>query len=58
MINFIIISAIVLSIAIGYKTKLNVGLIALAFSYLVGCFVLIIYHNKCNINKLIANQLC
>lgn len=40
MINFIIISAIVAAIAIGYKTKLNVGLIALSFSYLIGCFLL------------------
>lgn len=33
-----IIAAIVISIALGYKTKINIGLFAIVFSYLIGCF--------------------
>jgi len=36
--TFVIISAILLSIAIGYKTKINIGLFAIVFAYLIGCF--------------------
>ncbi len=40
MISLIVILAIVISIALGYKTKINTGLFALAFSYFIGCFIL------------------
>lgn len=33
-----IITAILLSIAIGYKTKINIGFFAIVFAYLIGCF--------------------
>jgi di/tricarboxylate transporter len=36
----IVVSAIVVSIALGYKTKINTGFFAIAFAYLIGCFVL------------------
>jgi len=36
--TFIIIAAILLSIAIGYKTKINIGFFAMVFAYLIGCF--------------------
>ncbi|KGE54283.1 dicarboxylate carrier MatC family protein [Streptococcus pyogenes AA216] len=35
MIHLIIISAIALAIGIGYRTKINIGLLAIAFSYLI-----------------------
>jgi di/tricarboxylate transporter len=40
MISFIIIMAIALSIALGYKTRINVGFFAMGFAYIIGCFVL------------------
>lgn len=33
-----ILAAIVMSIVLGYTTKINIGLFAIAFSYLIGCF--------------------
>ncbi|WP_201596440.1 SLC13 family permease [Psychrobacter vallis] len=33
-----ILMAIVISIALGYITKINIGLFAIVFSYLIGCF--------------------
>lgn len=33
-----IIAAIVISIVLGYTTKINIGLFAIVFSYLIGCF--------------------
>ncbi|WLP94450.1 SLC13 family permease [Psychrobacter sp. M13] len=33
-----IIAAIVICIILGYTTKINIGLFAIAFSYLIGCF--------------------
>ncbi|MGP9689764.1 SLC13 family permease [Psychrobacter sp. AOP22-C1-C5] len=33
-----ILAAIVLSILLGYTTKINIGLFAIVFSYLIGCF--------------------
>lgn len=36
--TFYILSAIVISIFLGYTTKINIGLFAIAFSYLIGCF--------------------
>lgn len=40
MINWIVLGAIALSIAFGYKTKFNTGFFAIVFSYLIGCFML------------------
>lgn len=40
MISLIVVLAIVLSIALGYRTKINTGFFAIAFAYLIGCFVL------------------
>lgn len=40
MISALVIVAIVVSVALGYKTKINTGLFAIAFAYLLGCFVL------------------
>lgn len=36
--TLIIISAILLSIALGYTTKINIGFFAIVFAYLIGCF--------------------
>ena len=33
-----ILAAIVICIILGYTTKINIGLFAIAFSYLIGCF--------------------
>ncbi|MCG1013167.1 SLC13 family permease [Tepidanaerobacter sp. GT38] len=40
MISLIVVGAIVLSIALGFKTKINIGFFAMAFSYIIGCFML------------------
>ena len=40
MMSLIVVTAIVISIALGYKTKINTGFFAIAFAYLIGCFVL------------------
>ena len=40
MISFYIVMAIVIAIALGYTTKINTGFFAMAFAYLLGCFVL------------------
>ena len=40
MISFLIILAIIISIILGYKTKINTGFFAIGFSYLIGCFIL------------------
>ena len=40
MVSFYIILAIVAAIALGYVTKINTGIFAIAFAYLLGCFVL------------------
>lgn len=40
MMSLIVVGAIVVSIALGYKTKINTGFFAIAFAYLIGCFVL------------------
>lgn len=39
-ISLLVILAIVVSIAIGYKTKINTGFFAMAFAYIIGCFCL------------------
>lgn len=36
--TLVIIAAILLSIAVGYKTKINIGFFAIVFAYLIGCF--------------------
>ncbi len=40
MLSALIIGAIALSVAIGYKTKFNTGFFAIVFAYLIGCFAL------------------
>lgn len=40
MISLLIILSIFLAVAIGYKSKINVGIIAIGFAYIFGCFVL------------------
>ncbi len=40
MLSAFIIGAIAVSVAIGYKTKFNTGFFAMAFAYLIGCFLL------------------
>ncbi|MDK8009022.1 SLC13 family permease, partial [Escherichia coli] len=36
----IVILSIVISIALGYRTKINTGLFAIVFAYFIGCFLL------------------
>ncbi|MBV7563958.1 SLC13 family permease [Pseudomonas sp. sia0905] len=36
--SIIVVAAIVVAVALGYKTKINIGLFAIAFAYLIGCF--------------------
>jgi len=40
MMSLIVVAAIVISIALGYRTKINTGFFAIAFAYLIGCFIL------------------
>lgn len=40
MLSILIVGAIALAVAIGYKTKYNTGLFAIVFAYLIGCFVM------------------
>lgn len=40
MINAIVILAIILAIALGYKTKINTGFFGIVFAYIIGTFVL------------------
>lgn len=40
MLSALIIAAIALSVAIGYKTKFNTGFFAIVFAYLIGCFAM------------------
>ncbi|MCI8661026.1 MAG: SLC13 family permease [Lachnospiraceae bacterium] len=40
MLSVLIIGAIALSVAIGYKTKFNTGFFAIVFAYLIGCFAM------------------
>lgn len=40
MLSILIILAIAVAIAIGYKTKINTGLVAIIFAYIIGCFVM------------------
>ncbi|WP_417884488.1 SLC13 family permease [Vibrio rumoiensis] len=38
--SLLVVGAILLSIILGYKTRINIGLFAIAFAYLIGCFAL------------------
>lgn len=38
MISLLVVGSIVLAIVLGYKTRINIGLFAIAFAYLIGCF--------------------
>lgn len=38
MISLFVVGSIVLAIILGYKTRINIGLFAIAFAYLIGCF--------------------
>lgn len=38
MMSLLVVAAIVLSVVLGYVTKINIGLFAIAFAYLLGCF--------------------
>ncbi|MDO5715084.1 MAG: SLC13 family permease [Tissierellia bacterium] len=40
MLSIFVILAIIISIFLGYKTKINTGLFAMGFAYIIGCFVL------------------
>ncbi|MEQ4617476.1 MAG: SLC13 family permease [Corticimicrobacter sp.] len=40
MMSLLVISAIVLAIALGYRTNINIGLFSIAFAYIIGCFVM------------------
>lgn len=40
MTSFLVIAAIFISVALGYRTKYNTGFFAIAFAYILGCFVL------------------
>ncbi len=40
MMSLVVVSAIVISIALGYRTKINTGFFAIAFAYIIGCFIL------------------
>lgn len=40
MISLIVVVAIVVSIALGYRTKINTGFFAMVFAYIIGCFIL------------------
>ncbi len=38
MMSLLVVAAIVVAVALGYKTKINIGLFAITFAYLIGCF--------------------
>lgn len=38
MMSLLVVGAIVLAVALGYLTKINIGLFAIAFAYILGCF--------------------
>lgn len=40
MMSLIVVGAIVASVVLGYKTRINIGLFAIAFSYLIGSFLM------------------
>lgn len=46
MVSLVVVFAIVISIALGYRTKINTGFFAMVFAYLIGCFVLNLKANE------------
>lgn len=40
MISLIVVLTIIISIALGYKLKINTGFFAMGFAYIIGCFIL------------------
>jgi len=38
--SIVVVLAIVLAIVLGYRTRINIGLFAIAFAYLIGCFAM------------------
>jgi di/tricarboxylate transporter len=40
MVSLLIVLAILVAIALGYRTKINIGIFAIVFAFLLGCFVL------------------
>ncbi|MFJ4158093.1 SLC13 family permease [Pseudomonas sp. NPDC089752] len=38
MMSILVVAAIIAAVALGYRTKINIGLFAIAFAYLIGCF--------------------
>ncbi|WP_223162217.1 SLC13 family permease [Salinicola halophyticus] len=36
--SLLVVGAIIVSIILGYRTRINIGLFAIAFAYLIGCF--------------------
>ncbi|MGM3387275.1 SLC13 family permease [Stutzerimonas stutzeri] len=38
--SLLVVAAIVAAVALGYRTKINIGLFAIAFAYLIGCFAM------------------
>lgn len=40
MLSLLIVLAILVAVIIGYKTKINTGLVAMAFSYIIGAFLM------------------
>lgn len=40
MMSLLVVAAIVAAVALGYRTKINIGLFAIAFAYLIGCFAM------------------
>ncbi|WP_199902325.1 hypothetical protein, partial [Azospirillum sp. B506] len=36
--SLIVVLAIALAVVLGYATKINIGLFAIAFAYVLGCF--------------------
>ena len=40
MISLVVVLAIAVSIALGYRTKINTGFFAICFAYIIGCFFL------------------
>ena len=40
MLSLAIVLSIFVAVAIGYKMKINVGVLGIAFSYIFGCFIM------------------
>ena len=40
----IIVACIAIAIVLGYKTGINTGLFCMIFAYIIGCFVMGLYH--------------